>query len=113
MQLTEQEKEAWNQLDTQTKRKLLGIARRIHVNSGHKAPEVLVHNLRLAKATVTSIAAMKQLKCDACHESRPPDTRPVASFTREMIPWETVAVDVKEVLDDKNNKKYKVSHYGR
>ena len=80
LELTRAEQEKWQSLDEDRHDFLQKEARRLHVNSGHRPTRVLVSALRRRGAPIEAIAAMKQLRCSACHENQAPQPRPILSM---------------------------------
>jgi len=101
LSLTQQERAAWNDLSAKQQEILQKEAMKIHLNTSHQAPRVLATNLRQAGAKLTSVAAMKLLKCDTCLEEKDPLPRPPANIQEpeSRVPWEILGMDVKEVVE--------------
>ncbi|NBR26713.1 MAG: hypothetical protein EBU08_23645, partial [Micrococcales bacterium] len=101
LSLTQQERAAWNDLSVKQQEILQKEAMKIHLNTSHQAPRVLATNLRQAGAKLTSVAAMKLLKCDTCLEEKDPLPRPPANIQEpeSRVPWEILGMDVKEVVE--------------
>eukprot|EP00969_Alexandrium_andersonii_P062744 2762861-Alexandrium_andersonii.AAC.1 len=61
---------------------------KLHRTTGHRPPKAMVRTLRRRRATPATLAAVKQLKCDSCHESRLPPPRPASTFEQTLNLWE-------------------------
>ena len=78
LELTAEEQSEWNKLEPLKQNELMKAAMRLHRNTGHRPPRVMVRILRRRGATAATIAAVKQIKCSACIESQAPKPRPAA-----------------------------------
>eukprot|EP00974_Lingulodinium_polyedra_P034388 3307671-Lingulodinium_polyedra.AAC.1 len=68
LELTLAEQDAWNCLDEASKKQLLNDMLKLHRTTGHRPPRAMVRTLRKRGAGPATMAAVKQLKCDSCHE---------------------------------------------
>ena len=105
--LTEIEKLIWENLPPDRRKQLVQDMLKLHRVSGHRPPRVMLRTLRRRGAPPEITAAVKHLKCDACHENKPPPPRPAASIEQSVIPWETIGIDLKEAVDPRTNEKTK------
>ena len=103
---TQEETNAFLELDAKRRRQLLDAARKVHVNTGHKPVAELAKLLRKQNAPLASRAAMEQVRCSSCSEHRRPDVTPAVSLGKESVPFKFLSWDIKEVTDQVNKHKY-------
>ena len=78
---------------------------RLHRNTGHRPPRVMIRILRRRGAAAATIAAVKQIKCSSCIESQAPKPRPSAVLEPARDLWRVVGVDVKEIVGNDDIKR--------
>ena len=106
-ELTKEEQEAWEKLDRRERDRLMSSARKLHLNTAHRHTDILAESLKKIGAKPECVAAMKQLKCSACHESSEPQPRMPAQLQEAREPWTILSMDLKEYSDEKTGKKVK------
>eukprot|EP00959_Pyramimonas_sp_CCMP1952_P249923 5224606-Pyramimonas_sp.AAC.1 len=109
LELTSDDQQQRDELPTMKQNKLMKAAMRLHRNTGHRPPRVMIRMLRRCGASATTIAAVKEIKCSSCIESQVPRPRPTAVFEPSRGLWQVVGIDVKEIVgDDRIKRKYLV-----
>ncbi|CAK0832926.1 unnamed protein product [Prorocentrum cordatum] len=96
MELTSDEQQQWDGLPTLKQNELMKAAMRLHRNTGHRPPRVLIRMLRRRGASATTIAAVKKIKCSSCIQNQVQRPRPAAVLEPARDPWQAAGIDVKE-----------------
>ncbi|CAK0828505.1 unnamed protein product, partial [Prorocentrum cordatum] len=98
LELTSDEQQQWNDLPALKQNELMRAVMRLHRNTGHRPPRVMIRILRRRGASATTFAAVKQIKCSSCIENQVHRPRPTAVLDPARDLWQVVGIDVKEIV---------------
>lgn len=88
---------------TLTDKDVKKLVRKMHVNLGHPEEPDFLRILQNGTASERMLAAAKNLECPGCDALRLPKAVRNTKVTSEMLPFDSVGLDVKELPDWRKN----------